>query len=367
MPRFDVTDGDLAALVAYLRTLGASTSPGVDEGELHLATILADDAPPAARLAVETVLRAFVEDKNARVRNDRARARARRAPNQAPDPYRAWTLDVWELTGPSDAWPAQLEQRYRARPEFAVIGGVAGGPWTPIDRFCEDHGLPCLLPSTDRPPAETGFYSLYYSSGLRLEARVAAADLRDAGLRRVVQWVPRGDEAAAEAAATLATAIDARIEVVEPDADPSPPPDVDAVVSWLGHLPGRADGPPIYASATRLGGRWGGAPAAVRVVDPYRLATERDPALDRFRAWARARGVEIEDERIAAQTWFACVTLLDAADHVSRTPSATTCWTRWTTRAGCPRSSRCTPAGRSVVPGPVDPRAHDRGGGARGR
>lgn len=39
MPRYDLSETDLANLAAYLRTLSASTDPGVDETTLHLATV----------------------------------------------------------------------------------------------------------------------------------------------------------------------------------------------------------------------------------------------------------------------------------------------------------------------------------------
>lgn len=62
MPRYRLTLGDMADLVAYLETLGERLDPGLTDEALRLATLLPPD-PTLAR-AVEGLLRAYLEDLN---------------------------------------------------------------------------------------------------------------------------------------------------------------------------------------------------------------------------------------------------------------------------------------------------------------
>lgn len=344
MPRYALADDDVAALAAYLRGLGAAPCPGVDANELRLATVIADDAPPATRDGVERVLETFVALKNADVRKEGARSAARRAPGEQFEPYRTWKLDVWRLTGPPSGWRAQLDAYYAESPVFALVSGVAAGPWGPIHVFCEDNQVPCLLPDTDRPPQlNADFYSLYYSSGLDLEARVIAAELQSSNAHAdVLQLVASGDEASAEAATALAASAEARgghsrTLALEPGPNGDAAlanavsSDVSAVVLWLGpedlrRLPADlpASGARLIVSSTLTHRRYNDIPAEVHprtsAVNLFRASEERDPGLDRFRAWARVHAVAITDERAQAQAWFACVALLHGVDHMGPFP-----------------------------------------------
>ena len=124
---------------------------------------------------------------------------------------RRWQLHVWTLTGPSDAWEAQLHKRFKLEPVFAVISGIGGKTWEPVHRFCESESLPCLLPNVDLPVvAEKDFQSVYFSRGVLLEADVIAHRLSsEAGSpspRRILQVFRSGDlgEAAARVAGSRA-------------------------------------------------------------------------------------------------------------------------------------------------------------------
>jgi hypothetical protein len=155
MPRYDLDASAVASLAAYLRSLSAEPAPGVTADALHLASVITPDASPGQADAILGVLRAWS-------------ASARGA-------GKAWRLHEWELSGPSDTWDEQLEARYREQPVFAVLSGAGGAEWTPVHRFCEDHRLPCILPSVELAPQDKeGYYSLYYSPGVALEARVLA-------------------------------------------------------------------------------------------------------------------------------------------------------------------------------------------------
>ncbi len=183
MPRYRLDAGDMRALAAYLRTLGAEPSPGVGETELELATIVASDAPAREREAVTAVLQRFAAVKNSGTRQEQRRAAASRRHvygERHARTFRQWNLSVWTLDGPPADWSAQLEARYREQPPFALISGTAGPDWQIVHDFCERKELPCILPITDLP-VESGMdqYTIYYSAGVRLDARVTARSLAE--------------------------------------------------------------------------------------------------------------------------------------------------------------------------------------------
>jgi hypothetical protein len=192
MPRYALEEHAVAALTAYLRRLSADPAPGVESDRLHLATVVTPDAPAGQADAVLGVLRGWS------------------AASQASGSD--WQLHVWELSGPAEGWQAQLEDRYRERPVFAVLSGIGGAEWTPVHRFCEENRVPCILPVLDvAPEGESSFYSVYFSPGVALEARLLASHFRgEAGAAEgapspIVQVFadPSGRRAAETLASTL--------------------------------------------------------------------------------------------------------------------------------------------------------------------
>jgi hypothetical protein len=173
MPRYPLDDTAMAALEAYLRQLSATAAPGVAADTLNLAAVLAPDADPQARAGVKAVLRAL-------------------ATEQGQWGLR-WDLQFWELSGPAAGWRAQLDQHYRDRPVFALLSGAGRGDWLPVHEFCEQRRVACLFPALEAAPERDGdFYSLYYSAGVSLEARILARHLEtggdpDAARPRIVQ------------------------------------------------------------------------------------------------------------------------------------------------------------------------------------
>lgn len=160
MPRYHLDDTAVAALTAYLQQLSSTPAPGAVPGTLHLATVVTPDARPGQADAALGVLRTWSKS-----------ARGSGA---------AWRLHNWELSGPSETWLAQLEKRYRQQPVFALLSGVGGSEWMPVHRFCEQHQVPCVLPSVEvMPDPGDDWYSMYFSPGVDLEARVLARYLND--------------------------------------------------------------------------------------------------------------------------------------------------------------------------------------------
>lgn len=345
MPRYRLSDGETAAVAAYLRSLSAVISPGVSATEIRFATIITSDVPAPSRGAMLDVLRVYFDEK---VRETRIESRRpghdppATLGGRRPTSFRRWALDIWDLTGPSSGWGAQLDVLYRERPVFAVLGGLSGLSWRPIHEFCESHELPCLLPSTDLPDADEGdFYSLYFSRGLFLEADLIAQALGASPLPNTVQ-VFRRDTPGALAAAALGRHLRAREGRLEDwRLEPGEPVPVARLAAKLGESPGAvvvlwlgrgdltglgslgaAGAGRLFLSSTLLERRWDGlpspAPVAAFVAHPFALLGEGDAALTRFRIWLRARGIAPREERIQANAYFACLAANEGVMHIRR-------------------------------------------------
>ena len=347
MPRYDLADADLALLVAYLKTLSSTSAPGVTKEVIRFATVVDTRVALDRRDAVLDVLRAYLQGKNAGRRREEERARtapwtdARRVAAS-----RAWELDVWELSGPEETWDAQLEEYSRRRPVFAMIGGISGGGWGPVQRFCERHGIPCLFPIVDAPVVSgPGYYTVYFSRGVALEADVLARHLSgepDDIRRGPVVQVYRDDETGKAAAAAFREALSgfgvSGLRDVRLPADGDPPDRIldeaaggdhpAAVVLWLREpdlrrfagRSGRASWPGrTYLSSTLAGTA---APAAlgapkgtVYLAHPFALPMEKGER-DRARLWLNARKVPRGEERLQNNAFFAAAIAVDAVDQL---------------------------------------------------
>ena len=340
MPRFVLADDEVADLAAYLQGLSSGTSPGVDDKVIRFATVVTDDVDPEVRDAVLAVLKTFVDEKGRQTRLESERWNRGTTPeSKLPTLYREWVLDVWTLTGPSEGWREQLEQRYRDTPVFAMLGGLSAGSWGPIGRFCEHHEIPCLFPATDLPDAEEGdLYTLYFSRGLDLEADLIMSHLAAHPLAGVIQIYCA--EAPTRAADKLRTALLQKGVTVEDlgfACEESLPEDElaariaatpgAAIILWLrrdqlGGLDQALPAARIYLSSTllerNLDGSLLSAPGPVFVAHPFRLPGESDSALRRFTVWARTRGIKIRYPRLQAEAFFACFAANDALNHVRR-------------------------------------------------
>jgi hypothetical protein len=349
MPRFVLADDEVADLAVYLQGLSSGTSPGVDDKVIRFATVVTDDVEPQVRDAVLAVLKTFVDEKSRQTRLESERWNRGTTPeSQLPTLYREWVLDVWTLTGPSEGWREQLEQRYRDTPVFALLGGLSTGSWSPIGRFCEHHEIPCLFPATDLADAEEAdFYTLYFSRGLELEADLIASHLLAQPAAQAVDSVIQlyCGVAPTRAASRLRSALEQKgvsvedlgfecgksLPQVELTARMAAAPGA-TVILWLRReqlvgLEQPLAAARIYLSSTLLerdlDGAWLAtpglaAPGPVFVVHPYRLPGKPDPALLRFKLWARTRGIEIRYPRLQAEAFFACFAANDALNHVRR-------------------------------------------------
>ncbi|HEY0722202.1 MAG TPA: hypothetical protein VGE50_13220 [Gammaproteobacteria bacterium] len=158
MPRYALDEQSVSVLTAYLKQLASQAAPGVEADSLHLATVITPDVSAEQADAMLGVVRAW---------SAHARGVAKH-----------WKLHVWQLSGPAERWHEQLQAYYRQQPVFALLSGAGGAHWSPVHRFCEENRLPCVLPSLELAPEnEGGYYPIYYSPGVSLEARLLAAHL----------------------------------------------------------------------------------------------------------------------------------------------------------------------------------------------
>ena len=199
MPRYDLTDQDMAILTRYLWSLSAKLSPGVDDTTLRLATVITDEVSPEDQEAMLVPLNNYVARHNTHSSGFGNRMYLSIGGKEMSGAYRKLSLSVWKLQGAPETWGRQLEAYLAKEPVFALLGGISYQDWRTIHSFCESHKLPCLFPITDLPViSETDWYTQYFSKGYYQEGQAAARYLRslDDPLRaiRVLQIIQDGPE-----------------------------------------------------------------------------------------------------------------------------------------------------------------------------
>lgn len=348
MPRYQLSDRDVANLTAFLKTLSVEKDPGVGSEKIHLATVVTEDAHPGKRDAVVKTLTTFADWMNKDTVGDK------RYPNFSPfyrseflHAYRIWDLDVWELKGEPETWPAQLEEYYAAQPAFAVVSGYVEGPWAPVADFCDAKEMPCLFPNVDLPRTENAEskYTVYFSRGLKLEGEALASYLGEADNitpERVVQLrvdslygrVPAAAFSAAAGETLLDTEVETRVladnaELAEAVAKLSGDESIDRLVVW----PDPEVGPVLDAlnEAEVAAGKvvlpsFALDPAKetldaklydkVRITHRYELPTGYHPRSYRIRGWFHTRDIGMPHDRLQLQTYYALTMVQYGLEHM---------------------------------------------------
>jgi hypothetical protein len=333
MPHYALSDRQLQAVAAYLKTLSTDWSPGVTSETIRLATVIAPGVAAERRQAFLDTLLTIVNQNNLNV----VSGLRQKMPisERLLHSRRKLIVDVWELSGPSSTWGKQLERRQNDQPVFAILSGVAQDEWQPVHDFCENKHVGCWFPSVDLVPAGAaqGHYSLYFSAGVVTEAEVVALKL-DATGGRIVQLVAN-DPVARGAAVALRRTLEAKLHGV----DARPIVDLkmrdraaitkamaelglrDTLILWLrpADLPGLADllppaGAQVFVSATLAGGEQAELTSAWKrqatLVQPLELPHMRDANLERFDAWLAASKLTLVDRRMQSEVYFASRSLV---------------------------------------------------------
>jgi len=340
MPLYRLTDDEVTAMTAYLARLSYGNSPGVDDKVIRFATVITEEVDAGERAAVLDVLNTFVAEKNSDTRLESERWDRGHTPySRLATVHRDWVLEEWMLTGPPESWDKQLEQRYRDAPVFAMLSGLSDASWGPIGRFCERNEIPCLFPGTRITDAAEGdFYTLYYSRGLELEADLIANHLAAQPVSDVIQvFCGVAPTQAASglrislqkqelAVSDLAFDCDDALPVAELVERSESTPDA-AIVLWLGQehiaaMEGSIPSGRVYFSSILLGDKLDSAFLPVTgpafMAHPFRLPGQIDPAMARFKAWAKSRGIEMTAPRRQSEAFFACLVVKDAVKHIGR-------------------------------------------------
>jgi mono/diheme cytochrome c family protein len=339
MPRYALTDAEMKALTAYLFSLSLQPAPGVDDEDVHLATVIQPDIAPERRRAMLEVMQAFVKDKSGSSRHEEQRREAgnmRKARS-----FRKWVLHVWELTRPSETWAAQLDAFYKERPVFALVGGLGNASWRPIHEFCERNEIPSVFPLVDLPVVTgTNNYNIYFSRGVTLDAEVIAKFLRQQGRTGRVIQVYRADDEGTAAAAAFRASIAANDGLTLEDKVLEATPTTSfwdqlyatnpsALVLWLGaqdlNAARPSEGsiaPAIFVSFNLLKGRLPTAKLAaqgLRLVYPSDLPPRRDARLSRSKLWLHNKGIPLTDETLQINAQYAMAVASDSLGHIMDT------------------------------------------------
>lgn len=342
MPRYPLGDGDLKALTAYLNQLSARWSPGADENDVHLATVITPEVPEWRRKALQNVIETIVQQKNntTRLKNDpRGRRHMVSAAEFVLGTERKWQWEIWNLQGPAETWQDQMKAFYAKQPVFALVSNLSEGNVEPVHAFCDRESIPCWFSMADAPPPQESFYSIYYSRGVVLEAEVLAHYLtgRKTGRPSRIVQIYRPGAVGEAASAALARALQktgvttlAR-PLVESGANALRKAlqglgGNDAVLLWLrrddlAELKAISPVPAqIFLSGQLAGAE--GAPippkwkSKARMIYPYELPAEREGALMPFHLWAQRFQQPIVDEPLQSQAYFAMTYLGDTLSEM---------------------------------------------------
>lgn len=339
MPHYKLSSAELKALMAYLKQLSAEVSPGVTADSIEFATVLTPDVDAKQREVLLTMMTNIVKQRNA---SQESRSGQMKMPlDLVPRTPRSWNLAIWDLKGAPETWTAQLNEYYQKQPVFALLSGFSTVSWAPIHGFCQQQKLPCLLPSVDVVPEQAGFYTLYYSQGVALEAKVLAKHLLakdDKTPRRLIQIgldddaARRGGEALSQALANSNVKLETRklagLEAAQIQEAFKEVGDKDLLMLWLpssalaevGKVIAKPQAAQIYLSGFLAKDDFAFATPAwrglTRVVYPYELGDKRDKNLAGVRQWLKTWNLPLINETAQAEIFFNMLFLTDLVSQM---------------------------------------------------
>jgi hypothetical protein len=353
MPRYALNDADMADLIDYLKRLDTRHAPGVTDTVLHFATIITPDADPVKRRGMLEVLERYFADKNVFPFGKSPAMRSTGRTVYSKSMYmvkRQWQLHVWELAGPSATWATQLHRHLDEEPVFAAVSGLGGSNWGPVHRFCEREHLPCLFPNVEVPVVENhGFYTLYFSQGVLLEAqliaqRIGGSEGQQTGASsgaplKAVRQIYRAGDSGEPAARALATALKTQgiavQDVVLANGSAGQPlvqalrgvSNADALVLWLRPADvaalgdGAAAPPTVYMSGLMGGLEHSPLPAGwrsrTRLAYPFDLPDRSRVRVDYPLGWFSMRHIPVVAEQVQVDTYLACGLLAETLSHMA--------------------------------------------------
>lgn len=159
MPRYLMSQEDIADLVSYLKRLGKDLDPGLTETSIRVGTILPMKGPLAeAGHEMKAVMKAFFDEIN-----DQGGIYSRRV-----------ELQIIESESTLSGIKANVKHQVEDDKVFAIVGAFTGGADKEISRLIEGEGIPLVGPFTFFP--KEGYplnrYIFYLFSGFKDQARV---------------------------------------------------------------------------------------------------------------------------------------------------------------------------------------------------
>ena len=161
MPRYRISQGDLADLLAYLEVIGTELDPGITPTSLTIGTLLPPEgAARGLREAIELTLRAYAEDLN-----------------RGGGIYnRRLILEFGELAGPADAMGRGISEFLGRRRVFALLAPYIAGQDRAVIRAVNEAAVPMIGPFTLLATSDpsSGRQVFHAHSGLDGQARALA-------------------------------------------------------------------------------------------------------------------------------------------------------------------------------------------------
>jgi ABC-type branched-subunit amino acid transport system substrate-binding protein len=345
MPRYNISDSELTYLAAYLESIDSTPAPGVSETTIQFATIITPDVTAEQKNTMLTTLTTYINDLNAGTRREAKRAKF--SPWHKTwhyGAYRKWQLHVWQLSGQPESWHTQLNEFYAKQPVFAVINGIGAEEWRPIHEFCKTAELPCVFPTTNLPvTAEQDFYTIYFSRGIALEAAAVAKHLSQLEKPVSILQIHNNSMESITAADTTMrhlhkhgiTDIKSFDIATFEDYSSNQLKTIIAttnstyIILWLNSkgiaktetfLEQNKTIELMYISSTLLDGETGILPESL-LNKTYLLSQTSPPNtwpthLSRAKNWASARKLQISDDYVMANAYFAATITADAIKHL---------------------------------------------------
>lgn len=331
MPRFLLSDHELEALIAYLRSLDTSPAPGITDAEINIATIVGPDVPDKQSSVMLKTLQAYFNDFNAQTRGEQRRA------DHSPwhktwhyGSYRSIKLHSWKLQGPAKTWQQQLTGYYKKQPVYAVLNGISTKNWQPVHEFCEHNQIPCLFPTTSLPVTDKpGHYSIYFSGGINLETASLIKYLDgkpQAGNKKIIQLY-QDDAAGQSASKSLQDSQEGKITSIRlpktEDIDTEywhtlfQKHQPDTLVLWTNSTPldslsrylaSAQISPQIFLSTSFLKADIGSLPKDILdktyLISRFALAKKQQTHLMRMIYWAKPRKISTDEVHVVANAYF---------------------------------------------------------------
>jgi ABC-type branched-subunit amino acid transport system substrate-binding protein len=181
MPRYRMSQQDMADLISYIKTLGHGSDPGVSDAEVRIGAVLPPPGPLSSlSQAVRKALTARLEEAGSLW-------------------GRRIELRTLDLSGPPQGWPAQVRDFLAKEEVFAVVGAFLAGADRELAGVFEELEVPLIGPFTLHPSESVPLnrYVFYLFPGLEEQARALTRFAREERLPDPVLFPGSGPEAAA--------------------------------------------------------------------------------------------------------------------------------------------------------------------------